>query len=518
MINILRKNQKWLWIVIGILAIPFCFYFVKTDTGAIHSDTAGRIYGKNISQMDSHRSDRLLELARNLGMQKFVQAMTMGAMDEASAKQEFLCHREILAHEAEKFGIETTPAEVAAVVKTLPAFQGKSGGFDLERYTMIVQNYLPSQGFTEAQLEEIVSNQIELDKVKALVATGVRVPESELKENYEEAFGKLEVAVVRFRNEDFAKGVKVEQPEIEQYFKAHQAELVTEAKRRVDLVEFGLTDEQKKLQGKARIEVLQKLADRANDFAQALLVKGADFNQVAAKFQAPVKTTGDFTQTAPDPLLKADPALAQAAAALSVEQPTSDTVQASDGFYMLHLAGLTAARPLTMEEAKPRIVEAITVEKTRTAIAAKATEAANGLRQKMAAGAPVEAAAPQAGLKAEKLPPFSLAKNRFVKEEADKPEPNIADLNEVRGAISELKPGEMSKFTPTKDGGLIAVLEKREPLNQVQFAKASPELQANYRQAMETVLLYEWLRDRRAESGFAVPPSPQQNQQPQEQG
>ncbi len=69
----------------------------------------------------------------------------------------------------------------------------------------------------------------------------------------------------------------------------------TDEKRKVKLVQFGLTDEQKKLKGKERIDVLQKLADKANDFTEALQAKGADFDQVAAKFQITPKETGDFS-------------------------------------------------------------------------------------------------------------------------------------------------------------------------------------------------------------------------------
>jgi hypothetical protein len=39
------------------------------------------------------------------------------------------------------------------------------------------------------------------------------------------------------------------------------------------------------LTGKERIEILQKLSDRATDLTQALLEKGANFKQVAEKFQ-----------------------------------------------------------------------------------------------------------------------------------------------------------------------------------------------------------------------------------------
>ena len=91
------------------------------------------------------------------------------------------------------------------------------------------------------------------------------------------------------------------------------------------------------MSGKERIEALQKLADRATDFTQALLEKDADFKQAAAKSQLPVHETGEFTAAEPDPQLKGDQQLVAAAFKLSAQEPHSDAVQVADGFYILHL-------------------------------------------------------------------------------------------------------------------------------------------------------------------------------------
>src|SRR5207247_3224844 len=99
--------------------------------------------------------------------------------------------------------------------------------------------------------------------------------------------------------------------------------------------------------------------DHANDFRQALLEKGADLKQAVEKFQLSVSETGEFTAAAPDPQLKVDAQLGVAACKLSTQEPNSDPIQVADGFYILHLTGITEARPLTVEEAKPKIVDAL---------------------------------------------------------------------------------------------------------------------------------------------------------------
>ena len=503
MMTLLRKHRQWLMIVIAILAIPFCFYFVKTDPGAIHSDRVARIYDQNVTRIDFQRSARLFTLARQLGMMNFLQDLIIGANSETDAITEFTCNSLILQHEAEKFGIRPTAPEIANVVRTFPAFQGKEG-FDLGRYTEFVQNVLPSLGFNESEIEELAGDQISLERIKQLISSNLSVPESELKANYEQSFGKLDVTVARLKREDFAKNLDISDADIAKYFDGHKAQLQTEPKRKVDLVGFTLTDEQKKLTGKSRIEALQKLADRANDFTQALLEKGANFSQVASKFQIPVQTTADFPVGAPDASFKGNTQLSQTAFQLTTEEPNSDAIQTPDGFYIMHLVNITPARALTLEEAKPKIVESLRTERSNQLMADKAAEAIRLIREKMNQGATADQAIEQAGFKPEKIPPFSLMENQFIKSEPKKEENQSPELLSIKGAVADLNPGQVSEFTRTTDGGLIAVLEKREPLDEAQFAQARPLLDQSYVRNMSSLIFFEWLRDRRRDSGFQL--------------
>src|SRR5205823_2347515 len=116
----------------------------------------------------------------------------------------------------------------------------------------------------------------------------------------------LFVTIIRFQSADLSKDVNVSDEDVQKHYDAHKAELKTEEKRKIEFVSLALTDEEKKLTGKERIEALQKLSDRATDFTQALLEKGADFKHAAAKVQLPVHETGEFTKAEPDPQLKMD--------------------------------------------------------------------------------------------------------------------------------------------------------------------------------------------------------------------
>ena len=224
MITILRKHHRWLMIVIAILAVPFVFYFNKTDFGAQRSTDLGRIYDRPITQVEFTRHARLLNLAQALGLNLGSELMLGNVASESEMYVEFTWNRLVLLHEAERLGIHPSSSEITAYVKTLPRFRGDAG-FDITKYTEFTKTMLPTLGFNEAQIEEVVSDQLSLVRVKDLLGTGVQVPESESQENYQRAYGKMDMAVVRLREEDFQKDVKISDEEVAKYYETHKEQL-----------------------------------------------------------------------------------------------------------------------------------------------------------------------------------------------------------------------------------------------------------------------------------------------------
>jgi hypothetical protein len=503
MMKLLRKHRHWLMIVIAVLAIPFIFYFVqRPDYGAMRSDKFARIYDRNVSMLEAQQTVRLLTLAQALGMSDFVQTLTAGAgMNPNQAAVQFIVNLLVLRHEANRLGIRPDYSQIAEVVRTLPAFQGDSG-FDMNRFSDFVQNALAPMGLAEEHVEQLVRDQLSLNQIKQLLAAGVTIPKGELDENFERGHDTLFVTLVRFQSADFGKEINVSDEDVQKYYDAHKAELKTDEKRKVEFVSLALTDEDKKLTGKERIEALQKLSDRATDFTQAMLEKGADFKQVADKFHLPVHETGEFTKAEPDPQLKGDGQLGPAAFKLSAQEPNSDAIQVADGFYILRLRGITEARPLTLEEAKPKIVETIRKSKARELMSTKGAEIVRQLREAKQSGQPLEVAIQKTGGKSEKVPPFSLIeeeKPKSQEKETKKTEP--ADLPMIKQAVAFLSAGEVSDFLPSGENGFIAVLEKREPV-----AGNASEKKAAYEKRLldnkQRIVLLEWLRDRGQAAGL----------------
>jgi hypothetical protein len=508
MITVMRKHHKWLMIVIAILAIPFVFYFNKTDFTVNRQSDLGRIYDRPVTNVEFQRSVRLFNLAQMLGMQQLVQDLIMRPMTESDMYVNFAFNRLVLNHEAQALGIQPTSDEILAFVKTLPAFQG-SGGFDRNKFIDFSQNRLPALGFTEAQLEELVSDQLALNRLKDLLGAGLHVADSESADYYDQFYGKLHIAVVRFREEDFQKNVNVSDGDVATYYEAHKAELKTDEKRKVEFVAFSLNDAEKKLAQQEKIPSLKKLASRADEFVQAALEKGAKFGEVAAKLNVPVTTTGEFSLTAPDPQLGGNAQLAQYAFQLKQDEPVSDALQGADAFYVMHLLSVTPARPLTLDEAKPKITETLTKQRLKQSVATRGNDVARTIREAVKANTPLDKALGQMGLQAERIPPFSIIENPPTPppkpEEAKDKKPDVPDLMTIKSAVRELNPGDATDFVSTEKGGLVAVLEARDPGDPAGYEKAKTNFEKNYLMSKKMVVFDEWLHDRRRAARLQQP-------------
>ena len=503
MMKLLRRHKDWLMIVIAILAIPFIFYFVqRPDYGAIRADQFARIYDRNVSTLEAQQTARLLSLAQALGMSDFVGTMTAGAgFNQNQAAVQFIVNLLVLRHEADRLGLRPSASEIADVVRKLPAFQGDSG-FDINKFNGLVQNGLAPLGLSEEHIEQLVRDQISLNEIQHLLAAGVSFPKSELDENFQRGYDKLYVSVIRFRSADFDKDIKINDEDVQKYYDAHKSELKTDEKRKVEFVQLTMTEEEKKLTGKERIEALQKLADRATDFTQALLQKDSDFKQAAAKFQLPLHETAEFTAAEPDPQLKVDQQLGAAAFKLSAQEPNSDPVQVADGFYILHLTGTTEARPLTVEEAKPKIVDALKKTRSRELMSTKGAEVAQQLREEKKSGQPLEAAIQKAGVKPEKLPPFSLIEEEQQKSDAKQQKNQPSELVAMKDAVALLKVGDVSDFVPSGTEGFIAILERREYLADANAGEKKAAFEKRILENKKRIVLVEWLRDRQQAAGL----------------
>ncbi len=498
-VNLMRTNQRWLMAFISVLVIIsfIWFYSDRTQYDRIVSDKVGTMYGRTLTHTEVERVLRQIQTAASLGLSNVLDRDLMGRGDQIDAVVNHL----VVAHRAEEMGILPTDDDVFEAEKKLPVFQGTNGEFDSAKYAQFVSENLSPRGFSESQLADLVRRDLQFAKVRALVDAPVVVSSIEARLAYDERYAKTNASVIRFQDSDFSAGVaEPTEDEIKKSFEDQKDQYVQPEKRKVQYVKFGLTDEQKKLAGKEKMDVLKPLADQAVAFLTDLLDnKGkADYATTAANAKLTVKETPDFEQSQTTGLEEAAiPGFTEAAFKLAQGDPDSDVpLQTADAFYDLHLSGVTPLRPLTLDEARPKVIAALKTERARATLAAKAEEIRGKVAEAIKAGKPFADAAKEVGQTTQEIPGFSAAE----------PARATPDGETVADTALELATGELSKFVTTPTGGMLVYVRSREGVEEAKFDQQKDMIAGRLARQKAGFYFSEWLRVSRDAANVEIVP------------
>jgi peptidyl-prolyl cis-trans isomerase D len=488
MVNLLRKHQQSVMLVVTVVVIITFVSFWNNPTmrgGRFGGDNVGHIYDRAISLSDFQRGIREFDLCRDLGMQDLVRNLATDAKSMDEAQRNFIFNKIVLRHECDALGITAGEEEGVEAIKAMPVFQ-TNGGYDAKKYQQIAQA-IGARGFTEQQILESALDELRLKKLKELIGTTVTAPVSEARTAFEKRNQMTELSFVRLKDAELAKDVTVTEDDLKKAF--DERKLQTDEMRKVKFVSFLLTDEQKKLQGTERAAALQKLVDQASDFAVAMTAKDAKFEEAAQKAGAAVAETPEFALNDPPKELNESAEAAQAAfGKLTPEQPNSDAIRTEFGYYVLQLGGVTPARPLTFEEARPKLDDSLKKERVAEAAGLKATEIRNKIDSEMKSGKSFAEAAQAAGATVEQFPAFSLV---------NRPKMDQPGAREIVFSSMNLETGQLSEVIPIVEARLILHIDKRQPVDEAAFEKEKPMLVETISRSLRESAFEVWLAERR---------------------
>ncbi len=486
-----RKNQRWLMLVIATLVIiSFALFYNRADLEKINRDVVATMYGRPVRNADLERVQTMMGLAQQLGMRNLT--------SQEFLDREYPWNALVLAHESNRLGLEPSDLEVAESIKALLPFQ-TAGAFDAAKFGKFLGDSPTLRGFNQKQLETVVRADLQFGRVRQMLDAGSSVSNDEVRALYDEIHSKVESMVARLKLSDFAKGVTVSDDDVKKFFedKKNKAALMVEARRKVKYVVLALSDDEKKLPASEKRQALQKIADQMEALSGAMLESGANFDKVAAglNLTEKVKETPEFDRESITKLPEASvQGFMQAALALSPENPASDVLQGAETFHFLVLSGYTPSRALTLEEAKPQIVQILQEERGRLALETQANEARAQIAQALADGKSFADAAAAAGLKAEVFPAYSRTELNF----------EFPDSQQIIQGGLELAAGELSKPLPTGEGADLVYVVKRVPPDADKFAAAKDGLANNVRLFKQTIAARQWLYAGREAAGLRL--------------
>ncbi len=495
MVNIFRRFQQPLLIVLTvfvIIAFVILYGGPGTRLDRLGSDRVATIYGRNVQPVEYTTIGRQFEICRMLGMFDLIIPLAQNARAMSEVTENYIWNTIVLRTQARKLGIEPTETQVAEAIQNLPAFQN-NGQYDHARYSQAVQSVLAPRGMGSAQLEEIIRDSLRIQVLKDLLGAGYAPAPDELEAAYVRQYQKVEAALVRVSREEIAKGVQVPADDVQKAFDARKDTLKSAEKRKVQFVVFNLPEKAKDGPAPAAAD-LQKVADRADDFSAALLAPEAKFEEIAKRFELEVKTTPLFAASERLEEFSKQSNIAAAAFRMTAEKPFSDTLQTDKGYIILHLVETQASKPLTLDQAKPQLVESLKGDRVRELLSLKAADVRKKLEEGVKAGKTFVQAAEAAGVKAEVLEAFSRSESTL----------KGPDASLIQNAVSDLKPGQTSSALDGPEGTLLVHLIKRQPVDPADLEKQKASMLPMLETQRLDGLLSEWVDRQRAAAGLQL--------------
>ncbi|MEI6072968.1 MAG: SurA N-terminal domain-containing protein [Verrucomicrobiae bacterium] len=498
MIAILRKNQRGLMLVVAVLTIvAFIFLYNTSQLDELASTRNPTIYGQRMSPGTIDRQVKNYQLTLALGQFDLMQKLGGNGADQSAALTEFVWNLLVLQHQARVLGVHPTDEEVAARIKAVPVFQTQ-GQFDPVKYAAFLREQLVPRGFTERQLEEVMRDSLRVEKISAVVESPAAAGELELRDAAR-VLQPVTGSFVRFDAAAAAAGIRLAPSEVATVFERSQASLNTKESRVVRYVAFQLPAETK-LEGRAKVEELQKLTDRAIKFSDSLSTSSLAGAAAAAGLNVVTSPAfdreGNFggTPAAGEADRTLVAGMAPPSFLLNAVGKATDVIQSGEALYVAELVEINPARPLTLAEATPLIEARLRQTKADEAIRVGAAEKIRTLREAVASGKPFDDAAKSAGLTPEPLANLSPMSESLTPEQ-----------RRVVSTTLSLKDGEISAFEPAPWGGVCVYLQSRGPLAEAEFAAKRSEIRAGLLENKRSLLFAEWLRSCREEAKITMP-------------
>jgi len=485
-------------LVVSVLTIlAFILLYNRTQLDELATVKNPTIYGKSLTPLAIDRQVKNYQLTLALGQFELLQKLGGTAQDQDRALTEFVWNLLVLQHQSRELGIEPTDDQVANRIKQVPIFQ-VSGKFDPLKYGQFVSEQLAPRGFTERQLEDVIRDSLRLEALSKIIEAPAAIGEGEM-QAMARAFQPVTAGFVKFERKKDADKIQISPEEVDAIYQQNQSALLADETREARCVVFELPAESK-LEGKEKVDALQKLANAASELTDSLAQAGSSLEQLATKASAKIVKLAAFDRTGnpaqPSSALNAETMsdIAPATFLIPKAGATSDVIQSGDAFYVIELTAVNPARPLTLDEARPRIEAQLRTQKAEQIFTADATSAANALRTAVTAGKSFAEAATAQKLKVEEL------KNVVAAAESPSPE-NQA----IAGSTLLLKEGETSNLEGAPWGAFVAQLQTRAPVDQMAYGARETQIRESLLRNKRDLLFMEWLRVSREAARITMP-------------
>jgi hypothetical protein len=545
-------QSRLVWAII-IVVIVFAFVVFFTP-GLTASDTRadlspGSLEGEDVPREEFRRAymHSYLGLALMYGGGMQISTEIDRMLNDAAWK------RIAMLRTARDLGFIAVESDVVASIQQNPSFQ-REGRFEPRVYQWFVEQILGPMGFSPAQFEAYVREEILIQKLTAAVQEGVLVAPAEIEHTLEALTDMFRIAVFRVTSNDVTAPVDVSEADVEALFDADPSAYRLPEQVRISMMRFpvdqylqpeepvsadelldayqehledyrieAVADEGADEAGEAAAEAyrpLEEVEDEVRDRvrrarARERAAEAADeavyrlapdregqapsFEDVAAELDAEILDLEPFSRGDPPPQATDAPAFASTAFALG-ETPDdyfSYAVEGASEVYVLALRERIPARIPDLEQVYERVEADARREALREAMMARAEEIRSQIEEALDRGSAPDAALAQAEAVPGLYGPFSIAQG--LAEEDERP----AHHEFIMRSIGDRNAGEFTEATPIDEEVLLVYVIEREP---GEAMRSSPDLSEEIRSVMlrerRSILVRTWQEDLLADMDF----------------
>ena len=487
MLEFLRRQTKPIMITLAVtIIIAFTFWggSMKTgargERGAGSDETAFTIYGHEYSFADKARIERNFELARNMQMFEFLQAL-MGAsrkyMTQDQMPFDLTLNLLVLRRELERNGIHASDADAKAEFKKLRAFRNPATGeFDAAQAEAF-EKTLGSYGMKTEDVYELLRDWVGLRKLQKLVS-GNYVESSHLTAKfYAATYQTIKAASISFPLDDFKKTAKVGDDEIKKYYDQKKDEFKSTEKRAVSYVFLAKPrDEEKKddkdkkpVSDEERRKRENEFSKKVNDFSLATIAKDAKFEAIAKEFKEELKTLPLFAQDAPPDMLKEESGVVTEIFRNDpATHPISDPVEGKNGYFVFSVTKVEAPKQQELKE----------------------------VETKFKAGKKFDDVVKEKKLEAKALPEFSPAD----------PPKELENVRMIAGYTEKTAAGKFTEPLTNEKGVMLVYVISKELRKRDDSAKLKEELVHGFGEYSQGAIFHAWFEKRKDEAGIDANP------------
>ncbi|MDF7826612.1 SurA N-terminal domain-containing protein [Pontiellaceae bacterium B12227] len=238
-------HNKTVWLVFAIfISIAFVGVYTGSKSSGSQqrsqatSEVAGKLWGEEISRMEFGQAYQSVYV-----MYSMMTGRPLNINDEVDeVLRRSAWQRLATLKKARQMGLTVTADQVVNLIKGERIFQNQqTGQYDANAYNAFIQGFLPRTGMSAKGFENMMSEQVLIQKASAAAAQGALVTEDEIKKAFHLYNDKLTVDYAALPR-SLAGTIEVSDEDAKKYFTENAEQFRLPKKRIVHLVEFNVSD------------------------------------------------------------------------------------------------------------------------------------------------------------------------------------------------------------------------------------------------------------------------------------